>query len=103
MKTTVSFCDLAHEGHSCNAIPLGISMVVSYALEKFEGEIDAEIFKHPSDYIAYLEKKTPRIACFSNYVWNLNLSYEIAGILKEKAPETIVIFGGSAPHPCCCG
>jgi len=94
MKTTVSFCDLVHEGHSCNAIPLGISMVASYALAEFEGEIDAEIFKHPSDYIAYLEKKTPRIACFSNYVWNLNLSYEIAGTLKGETPETIVIFGG---------
>ncbi len=26
MKTTISFCDLAHEGHSCNSVPLGVSM-----------------------------------------------------------------------------
>ncbi len=94
MKTTVSFCDLTHEGHSCNAIPLGVSMVASYSLKKFSDEIDAEIFKYPTDYASYLERKTPRIACFSNYIWNLSLSYEIARTIKKKSPETIVIFGG---------
>jgi len=47
MKTTISFCDLAHEGHSCNSVPLGVSMVASYSLEKFAGEINLEIFKYP--------------------------------------------------------
>ena len=94
MKTVVSFCDLAHEEHSCNAIPLGISMVASYLLAKFEGGIKADIFKHPLDYIAYLEKGIPDIACFSNYIWNLNLSHEIARAIKEKSPKTIVVFGG---------
>ena len=64
MKTAVSFCDLAHEGHSCNSVPLGVSMVASYSLEKFAGEINLEIFKYPVDYISYLEKEIPRIACF---------------------------------------
>ncbi len=94
MKTTISFCDLVHEGHSCNAVPLGISMVASYSLAKFKGRIEAEIFKHPLDYIAYLEKGIPDIACFSNYIWNLNLSYEIARAIKEKSPKTIIVFGG---------
>ena len=94
MKTAVSFCDLAHEGHSCNGIPLGISMVASYSLKKFEDKITAEIFKYPLDYIAYLEKEVPHIACFTNYIWNLNLSYEIARTIKEKSPETVVVFGG---------
>ena len=94
MKTTVSFCDLAHEGHSCNAIPLGISMVASYALAKFSNEIAAESFKHPTDYIFYLGKEVPRIACFSNYIWNLNLSYEIAQSIKGRSPETVAVFGG---------
>ncbi len=94
MKTTVSFCDLAHEGHSCNAIPIGISMVVSYTLGKFGDEIDAEIFKYTTDYIPYLEKEVPRIACFSNYIWNLNLSSEIARSIKKRSPEPVVVFGG---------
>ena len=94
MKTTISFCDLAHEGHSCNGIPLGISMVASYSLEKFKDKITAGIFKYPTEYIACLENEVPRIACFTNYIWNLNLSYEIAQTIKEKSPETIVVFGG---------
>ena len=94
MKTTVSFCDLVHEGHSCNAIPLGVSMVASYALAKFGDEIAAESFKYPTEYISYLEKEVPRITCFANYIWNLNLSYEIARSIKGSSPETVVVFGG---------
>jgi hypothetical protein len=69
-------------------------MVASYSLEKFSGEIDLEIFKHPTEYISYLEKEVPRIACFSNYIWNLNLSYEIARSIKRRSPGTVVVFGG---------
>jgi len=69
-------------------------MVASYSLEKFAGKIDAEIFKHPKDYIAYLEKGFPRIACFSNYIWNLNLSYKIALSIKGRSPGAVVVFGG---------
>jgi hypothetical protein len=42
MKTTISFCDLVHEGHSCNAVPLGISMAASYSLAKFKAGTTAE-------------------------------------------------------------
>ena len=94
MKTTISFCDLAHEGHSCNSVPLGVSMVASYSLEKFASEINLEIFKYPVEYISYLEKEIPRIACFSNYIWNLNLSYEIARTIKGRSPGAVVVFGG---------
>ena len=94
MKTAISFCDLTHEGHSCNGIPLGVSMVASYSLEKFKDKIAAEIFKYPTEYIARLEKEVPRIACFTNYIWNLNLSYKIAKAVKNNSPQTIIVFGG---------
>jgi len=69
-------------------------MVASYSLKKFAGEISLEIFKYPPDYISYLEKEIPRLACFSNYIWNLNLSYEIARTIKGRSPGTVVVFGG---------
>ncbi|MBL6935494.1 MAG: hypothetical protein ISR48_08785 [Alphaproteobacteria bacterium] len=94
MKTAISFCDLAHEDHSCNGIPIGVSMVASYSLEKFKDGIEAEIFKYPLDYITYLEKGVPDIVCFSNYIWNLNLSYEIALSIKSRSPGAVVVFGG---------
>ena len=94
MKVTVSFADLVHTGHSCNAIPYGISMVASYAHEYLGDKIEARIFKDPIDYIRYLEQELPKIACFSNYIWNLNLSYEFAKQIKIKSPETVIIFGG---------
>jgi hypothetical protein len=69
-------------------------MVASYSLEKFASEINLEIFKYPVEYISYLEKEIPRIACFSNYIWNLNLSYEIARTIKGRSPGAVVVFGG---------
>lgn len=41
-----------------------------------------------------LEIRAPRVMGFSNYSWNCNLSYEYTRRVKEKYPETIVIFDG---------
>lgn len=94
MKVAVSFSDLVHTGHTCNVIPYGIAMVASYALKEFGNKIKADIFKHPNDFIDYLENGLPTVACFSNYVWNSNLSYAFARQIKAKSPGSIIVFGG---------
>ncbi|MBT73538.1 MAG: hypothetical protein CMQ15_16155 [Gammaproteobacteria bacterium] len=90
----ISFSDLKHDKHSCNAIPIGISRVAAYTLKKIGKKIDIKLFKHPVEFQKYLERNTPRIACFSNYIWNLKISYEFASRIKRKTPETIIVFGG---------
>ena len=57
-------------------------------------KVDIALFKYPHDLEAYLEKTTPKIACFSNYSWNIKLAYEHARRIKEKSPSTIIVFGG---------
>lgn len=94
LPVTVSFSDLTHTGHSCNAIPYGVGRVAAYALKNLGDKINVALFKHPADFIEYLNKATPKIACFSNYVWNTNLSSLFAGQIKKKSPDTITIFGG---------
>lgn len=93
-KTTVSFVELMHTEHSCKTIPYGIAIVASYALKSLGHKIDADLFKYTADFIGYLEQKTPQIACFSNYAWNLALSYEFAKQIKSRSPESIIVFGG---------
>ena len=93
-KTTVSFAELVHNEHSCRTIPYGIAIVASYALKFLGHKIDADLFKYTADFIEYLEQKTPQVACFSNYVWNLALSYEFARQIKSRSPESIIVFGG---------
>ncbi len=94
-QITVSFADLVHIGHSnVNATPLGIALVASYALDKFDDKIKVNLFKHPAEFSKYLNQIIPNLVCFSNYIWNLNLNYEYARQIKIKSPDTIIVFGG---------
>jgi len=95
VKINISFSALSHTGHSCNTIPYGIATVATYALKNCNDTPEAELFKDPVDLIASLENNpSPHIACFSSYIWNVNLSYEFAKQIKIKSPRTVVIFGG---------
>ena len=94
MKIKVSFCDLSHDGHFCNAIPYGIVLVAQYTLKEHADKIEADYFKIPGDYLEYLKRGIPKIACFSNYIWSINLSLEIARRIKQISPETIIVMGG---------
>lgn len=94
MKIPIAFCNLTHRDHTAKGIPYGISMIASYALKNFNDKIEVEIFKSPEEFIQYLEKKVPEIACFTNCIWNTNLSYQFAKRIKKKYPRTITVFGG---------
>lgn len=96
MAVKVSFADLTHTGQlvAANTFPLGISMVAAYAKQELKNDIEIEIFKYPDDFSRYLETNIPRIACFSNFSWNLKLGHEYARRIKLLSPETVVVFGG---------
>ena len=63
-------------------------------LKHYDDRIEAKIFKSADKFINHVEKEIPRIACFSNFVWTENLSYQIASRLKKKDSKTIIVFGG---------
>ena len=96
MKVKLSFSDLSHKDHFCNATPYAASLVAAYATKQFGDVIETELFKRPENLIPFFEQTPPKIACFSNYIWNTNLSYSIAKEFKNHNPESIVIFGGPA-------
>ena len=56
MAVKISFADLTHTGQKvhANVFPLGISMVAAYAMQELGDEIDAEVFRYPDDFNAYL-------------------------------------------------
>jgi len=96
MAVKISFADLTHTGKmvDANYFPLGSGYVAAYAQEYLEGDIDVQLFKYPTDFAAYLDTTIPKIACFTNYSWNLNLHYEYARRLKERHPGVVIVFGG---------
>jgi len=95
-KIQISLADLTHTGQlvASNTFPYGISLIAAHALKKFVDQVDIALFKYPQDLETYLEKTTPKIACFSNYSWNVKLAYEHARRIKERFPSTVIIFGG---------
>lgn len=94
-KTTpIIFSDLTYtkQGIASHTFPMGISCVAAYTKKNME--FDVEIFKYPDKLAAYLERIQPKIACFSSYSWNNNLSYEFAEKIKKRNPRTVIVFGG---------
>jgi len=98
MKINISFSDLTHTDINGSPVavsfPYGISLIASYAKQVLGDEIEVDIFKYPLDFKDYLDKKTPKIACFSNYSWNLDLAHGFALKIKQKNPGSITVFGG---------
>ena len=98
-KDSILICDLTHTGsksYSPNLIPYPIGCIKSYCLEysKFASEFEIEIFKDPQEFIDAAIKKKSSIIGFGNYVWNLELSTDIAKEIKSMNPETLIVFGG---------
>jgi radical SAM superfamily enzyme YgiQ (UPF0313 family) len=95
-KESIYFADLTHTGTivSANFFPLAIGYVAANLLDKYSEQVEIELFKYPDDLSAALSRRVPRIIGFSNYSWNLNLSYEYIKRIKLKSPKTIVVMGG---------
>jgi hypothetical protein len=94
MNLEISFSDLAHPGHQCNNIPYAAALVAAYALKHSNHISGVRLFKDPYKLAGYLERGLPDLACFSNYIWNFNLSYQFAKRIKAASPKTIIVFGG---------
>jgi len=98
-KELVLIADLTHTStgsYATNLIPYPIASIKSYLLHysKFPKKYIVKIFKRPDKFIDSYLKNKPTIIGLSNYVWNLELSYEIAKEIKSRNPATLIVFGG---------
>ncbi len=66
MKIPITFCDLSHHHHSTKMVPLGVSMVASYALKKYNDVIEADVFKSVDEFVSHVEKKKSENSLFLN-------------------------------------
>ena len=92
----IYFADLSHTGTivSANFFPLAIGYVAANLNAELPGQFQIELFKYPDDLSAALSRQTPRILGFSNYSWNINISYEYVKQIKRRFPETVIVMGG---------
>ena len=100
----VWLCDLTYtqQSISSDAIPYAVGGIASYINAKTNLDLALKVIKYPEDLAKKIEKiaegeiKPPEFIGFSNYLWNFNISYRFASLIKElkinKSPK--IIFGG---------
>jgi radical SAM superfamily enzyme YgiQ (UPF0313 family) len=83
-------------------IPISIGLIAAHARadQRFEKyfEIKDFLYERVDPEQIVTKYKNPSILAFSVYIWNVNLSLEVAKLAKKKFPHTLIVFGGpSAP------
>ena len=74
---------------------MAIGCLATYTEKQLPWLNPIKIFKYPQKLCDTIEKEGfPEVICFANYVWNFNLSYEFAKLVKKKSPNTAIVFGG---------
>jgi len=86
-------------------IPFSIGLVAAHARSSKEFDstyaIHDFIYRRRSPEKIVAQYKDPYLLGFSTYLWNINLSLEVAKLAKEKFPKVKIVFGGpSAPTNC---
>ena len=71
-----------------------MAYIAAYAEHYLKDQIEGKLFRDPEKFFEYYVLERPQIVCFSNYIWNQNLSHEVARRIKALDPNCIVIFGG---------
>ncbi len=95
-RILIYLADLTHTGQlvAANTHPLAIGLIGANLMAKLRDRIEVQLFKYPDDLNQALKARVPRIIGFSNYSWTCNLGQEYARRIKERFPETVVVFGG---------
>jgi radical SAM superfamily enzyme YgiQ (UPF0313 family) len=94
--TSVFLCDLTYTQQTIAAdvMPNSIGGIATFTEAARPQQPPIKLFKYPEKLIAALERTTPDVIGFSNYIWNSTLSYNFARVIKQRSPSTVVVFGG---------
>ena len=93
----VYLADLSHitDGRlGAENIPLGIGYLSAYLQHHKPDELKVRLFKEPERLSAALEEQPPAIMGFSCQLWNIDLSCQVAALIKTYWPEVMIVFGG---------
>ena len=79
---------------AADTIPMAIGGIATYLEEHLPKLSPVKIFKYPEEILGELEISRPDILGLSNYVWNYELSREIAKFFKHLNPNGVTVVGG---------
>ena len=92
----IYICDISHtsQGITSEYVPYAIGCLKSYFHEHGEQEAEVRLFKFPESLADGFAREKPTMVGFSNYMWNLDISYMFAKAIKKVFPETLIVMGG---------
>ena len=97
-KNKIGLVQINNSFSGQNYFPYSVGLLQAYALKNSQSIDDFEfllpIYKRIKVDDALKQLNSANVVLFSVYVWNINLSLKIAEGLKEKCPESTIIFGG---------
>ena len=96
MSLQIWLCDLCYTQQliSSDVIPAQIGGIATYCESEITPSPAIRLFKYPEELIKAFRTGQPHVIGFSNYLWNLELSYGFADTIKRKFPKIVVVMGG---------
>src|SRR6266702_3902243 len=91
---SILLADLLHPLNQNKTFPYSAGCVGAYTAAALGDRATVEVFRSPEDLGWAFAARAPALLGFSNYLWNLELSYEVIRQAKVAAPQTIVVMGG---------
>jgi radical SAM superfamily enzyme YgiQ (UPF0313 family) len=97
-KTIVGLVQINNSFSGQNYLPYSVGLLQAYALENAENagalQFLSPIYSRMAVHEAVEHLHSADVVGFSAYVWNIRLSLAIAEVLKERNPQTVIVFGG---------
>tara|TARA_B100001123_G_scaffold307897_1_gene344033 strand:- start:7532 stop:9643 length:2112 start_codon:yes stop_codon:yes gene_type:complete len=92
----IFLCDISHTSQRITSeyVPYAIGCIKSYFHEYGKNDAEVQLFKYPGKFADEFMRQKPTMVGFSNYLWNLDLSYTFAKAIKRAAPDTLIVMGG---------
>lgn len=74
---------------------LALRSIKEYCKDVAELRLREFTINHPVlDILSEIYEEKPRIVCFACYIWNVEMTLELIGLLKKVLPKAIVVCGG---------
>src|SRR5262249_19301276 len=86
--------DLVHANNQFKTFPYAAGCVGAYAAAALGECVSVTVHRSPDELGDAFSKRPPDVVGFTNYVWNLELGYEVIRQAKAAAPDAVVVMGG---------
>ncbi|WP_321471604.1 B12-binding domain-containing radical SAM protein [uncultured Paludibaculum sp.] len=96
MKPVVYLADLRYNYSGVVAndcMPLGVAYIKA-VMDRDLPEVQSRLFAYPDKLWQTILDAPPDVLMVSNYLWNEELSFHFAKLVKRVRPDTLVVMGG---------